>query len=163
MTYTIASAEDFAVTPEEVQLPSQRGTDKAVLLKRPDLIALVTGKGDIPDVLTGLIMQSVEGGGGQREFAITRESLPEIMSAMNAVCKATFFEPQVWDNDEPGEGCMPLAWLTFDDKAFVFAWALGGEYEGAKSFRDEPGAGVDTVPASNGTAPESKRKAKAGT
>lgn len=158
--FQIAKPGDFN-PPETVQLPSQEGTDQAVLLKRPDLISLVAaGEGDIPDVLTGLIMQTIERQGQRTEFTPTRENLPQIMQAVNVLCKATFVQPKVWDADSD-ETHLSVQDIPFADKMFVFGWALGGEYKPAKSFRPEPNGSVDAVPSDNGLPSKAKRRAAA--
>jgi hypothetical protein len=161
MTYTIASPSDFGQA-EEVQLPSQAGTDKAVLLRRPDVIDLIASDGNVPDLLSDLVMRGVNGG-EQVELGITKENLPDIGKTLDIVAKACFVQPKLWDNAEADGEHIPVKWLTFQDKSFVFAWALGGEYQSAKSFRDEPDAGMDAVPSSNGAAHKSKSKAGAAT
>lgn len=147
----IASPMDFEVQPEEFKLPS----GKTVLVRRPDLVSLISGEGDIPDVLTGLILAGL--GGQRKEFELTRESVPEIMKSLNVITIAALVQPKAWDRDEPDEAHVPVAWIAFEDKAALFAWALGADYEQVRSFRDQKEPGVAVVSGSNGVPPKAKR------
>lgn len=160
MTLQIASPFDFEIKPEEVQLPSQRGTDKAVLLRRPDLVALIGGDGEIPDVLTGLVMAGIKG--ERQEFDLTPESVPQIMKSLDIIAIATFVAPKLWHGDEVSDdGRMPVGWLKFEDKGFVFAWALGAEYQPAASFRPEQNGHVGSVQSRHGVPRKAERHVRA--
>lgn len=137
---------------EEVTLPS----GKVVKLKRPDLVSMISGEGDVPDVLSNMILSMVNGSGGSKEIDINPETLPQIMSSLNVIAKACFVEPLLWDNPQRDETHIPVSWVTFGDKGFVMAWALGGQYEPVKTFPPAANGNMATVPTSN----KLSRKAK---
>lgn len=143
--YQIASLQDFAVQPETVQLPSQKGTDKAVLLKKPDMVSLIMGEyGEIPDLLTGMLMAGAQG--AKVEVSLNdKDKLPQIAQMLNAVAIATFIEPRVCSGKEPQDDALPVSWLPFDDRVFVMNWAMGTELPAMQKFREEQSGGVGTV------------------
>jgi len=148
--FVIASAEDFAPKIEVVQLPSQIGTDKAVKLRKPDLIGLIGKNGSVPDLLSQYVTQEISGkkrkkSGG--EIEITGENFPQLMEMMDMICIAAFIEPKLAAIEEPDGRHIPAAWIDFNDKSFVFSWALGTEYVPAERFRGQPGGDVGTLPA----------------
>lgn len=159
MALQIASPLDFEVKPEEVQLPSQKDTDKGVLLRRPDLIALISGEGDVPDVLTGLVMASLKG--KREETELTAETLPQMLKSLDVIAVATFVEPKLWMGDEvSADDRMPVKWLSFEDKGFIFAWALGAEFKPAESFRPEQNGHVAIVQSNNRVRANTKRRTR---
>jgi hypothetical protein len=145
----IATPEAFQPATETVQLPSQEGTKQAVLLRKPDLVALMSGEGEMPDVLSELVSDEISGrknGAKTRELQLTPEVVKRLMPLFDAVAIATFAQPRLWREAESDGEHMPVAWLSFEDKAFVFAWALGAEYVPLSKFREETGADVESVP-----------------
>ncbi len=147
LSKTIATPADFAPQAEEVQLPSQLGTESCVLLQRPDVIALIGGDGEAPDVLSNLVLSSLNGKAQaeKKGLEINRETLPQMLSTMRLIAKATFVQPKLWEKEESDQEHMPVKWLDFNDLSFVFAWALGAEYQPASSFPEKPGGGVEAV------------------
>ena len=146
--YEVATLADFEPQVEWVQLPSQRGTKKAVQLQRPDIISLIDGEGDVPDVLTSIVLSQVNGKQKQ-DMAIDRETLPQLMKSLNVVAMAAFVHPKLTEQ--------ALRGMNFEDKAFVFSWALGVEYVPAERFRQEQDANVEPVPAVQKVRPNAKR------
>ncbi len=130
--------EAWDVQTEIVKLPSGR----VVELKRPDLVDLVSGKGDVPDVLADVVLGQMQSA-GRKEFEINRETLPQIMQSLNVIARAVFVFPKLGDE----AGCIPLSAIPFNDKAWVFAWALGAQYEPARSFPVEQNGNLAAVPA----------------
>lgn len=146
---------DWQPAVEEVKLPS----GKSAMLKRPDLVELISGEGDIPDVLTTLILSMISGNERQ-ELKITQESLPQIFRSLNVIAKACFVEPKLWDQDHAEGEYIPLSWLTFNDKGFVFAWALGAQYEPAATFPAQQNGNVEPVPVVPGGGRAAKRRVR---
>lgn len=146
MAYTVAGPDSFRPDEEEVQLPSQQGTDRCVVLRRPDLIQLISGDGDVPDVLTNLVLSMLNGSGRKQQLEITRETLPQLMGSLNTVAMAAFVRPKLWLREEAEGEFVPASWISFADKAWVFAWALGGEYQAADRFRAQPNGDARAVP-----------------
>lgn len=140
----IATPSSFAPKTEQVQLPSQKGTEECVLLRRPDIIALVSGEGDVPDILTNLMLSSINAS-QPSEMAIDADNLPQVFESMDHICKVCFVQPKLGDKDTEDAEYMPVSWLSFTDRTFVFEWALGAQYEAASSFRPESDADVDVV------------------
>jgi len=163
----IAGLDSFRPTAERVQLPSQAGTDEAVLLRRPDLVSLMAnGDGDVPDVLSNLILgmlQTTEGRQGKAQrVEITAENLPDVMRSLNVIALATFAEPRLTPASEPEGDAVPVHWLSFADKAWVFSWALGGEQAvAAQRFPDAADGRAGAVPAVQGIPPNAKRSRRA--
>lgn len=157
MTYQIAGGEDFAPKTETVQLPSQAGTDKAVRLKKPDQVGLIE---NLPDVLSGIVAAGMKG--QSTEFDLNKETVPDLMRALNVVAIECFVEPKLHAGDEMDAGRVPVKWIQFQDKVWVFNWALGEEYPRAESFRGEQSADVRALPADNGVAAAAERSAAAG-
>lgn len=141
-------------TTEEVQLPS----GNRAVLKRTDPVEFMTSGGDIPDVLTQIIIDSIQQQ-GRREFEITKDNLPELLESLNVITCAVFHEPKVVRDDElqgePTEAVRPLSWISFQDKAFVFAWALGAQFDPAAKFPAQQAQRMATVP--NGAGAKKQR------
>jgi len=128
---------------EEITLPS----GKVALLKRPDLVAMISGDGEVPDLLSNLILDMTQNNMGQRqELTIDKETLPQIMKSMDVIAIACFVTPKLWTKDAAEGEYIPVAWVPFNDKATVMAWALGGQYQPAKTFPPEPNGHLATVP-----------------
>src|ERR1041385_1524404 len=81
-------------TLEEVMLPS----GKVIKARRPDLVDILAGDGDIPDVLTEIIMETINGG-EKKELILNKETLPQLLRSLNVITKACFVEPKIWDGD----------------------------------------------------------------
>lgn len=138
---------------EEVTLSSGR---RAKLL-RPDLVAMIAGDGDTPDVLSNLVLSMVTGDSGKRELDITPDTLPQIMKSLNVVNKACFVEPKLWDNDFADEEHIPIKWLTFQERGEVFGWALGAKFQFDQGISTKQNGRVATVPAGNNLSRKAQR------
>lgn len=139
----VTPIQEWQPQVEDVTLPS----GKVVQLKRPDMVELINGDGDVPDLLSSLILDLTQNNMGKRqEVTVTKDNLPQIMASMNVICKACFVVPQLWDNNTADETHIPIKWVAFNDKAFVMAWALGGQYEAARAFPQESNGHLETVP-----------------
>ena len=144
---------EWAPQPEAVTLPS----GKTAKLKRPDLVEMISGTGEVPDLLSNLILDMMQSNMGSRqEVSLTRETMPQIMQSMNVIAKACFIEPRLIDGDAVEGDAIPLAWVSFNDKAFVMAWALGGQYEPAQRFPGQSNGRVELVPPESGVRQESE-------
>jgi len=154
----IATAEDFAPTEETVQLPSQQGTDAGVLLRRPDVVNIVASDGNVPDLLTAQVVDMIEGKqpNGKNPLAQgdAQENVRQVMQLVNIVCTAAFVDPPVHNDgsdEKDAQGRIPVQWLDFNDRTFVFEWALGGNFDKLQSFRPESD---DAVPDGADRAPD---------
>lgn len=150
--FTIVNADDLAAQAQAVQLPSQIGTDKAVLLKRPDLISLIAhGEGDVPDVLSGIVVNALGQKPGTRPVApkINADNLTGYLEMIDQVVCAAFVQPQL--SLYPKNGAVAVGDLTLADRMFVFGWALGGEGAAAERFPEGGQAGnLPPAPDSDG-------------
>lgn len=159
----VASLDAFRPADVLVQLPSQQGSNEAVRLRRPDLVGLMAaGDGDVPDILTNMVAEMLNSNGKakQQSAQITAENLPQVMQSVDVVAIAAFVEPKLTRATEPHDGCVPVTWLSFADKVFVFGWALGGEQAaGAQRFPAQPAGGAGAVPKKQGVSPAAKRGA----
>lgn len=149
--FTIASPDDFDHS-EIVQLPSQAGTDKAVRLQQPDLVQLFS-EGDAPDLLSNIALGHLNGGGVEAGVQITKDNLPDLLQTLNLICRASFVEPKI-GNDK---GQLPLERIPFNDRMFVFQWALGAEYQPTKNFPEQTGENLEAVQSSNGVSSEAEQ------
>lgn len=139
----VTPIHEWAPQAEEVTLPS----GKVARLKRPDLVAMITGDGDVPDLLSNLILDMTQNNmGARQEVVIDKETLPQIMKSMDVIACACFVEPKVWQKDVAEGEYIPVQWIPFNDKATVMAWALGGQYQAAKTFPPEPNGHLGAVP-----------------
>lgn len=136
-----------AASEEEVTLPS----GKVVRLRRPDLVDLLMGNGDIPDVLTNMIVDSINGG-GRKEFEINKETLPQLIESINVIAKAVFVEPKLWNEiyADEAQGIIPIGWVSFADKTHVFAWAMGAQFQPAETFPAQQNGHLPVVSAKPG-------------
>jgi len=126
-------ASEWAAETELVTLPSGHVAE----LRRPDVIDLIANGEDAPDLLTSVVLAQINR--KARTLELTPETLPQVMQMMNLIVAASFVAPKVPDE-------LPLARLSFNDKSFVFAWALGAQYEAAANFRHQQAGGVEFVP-----------------
>jgi hypothetical protein len=141
----VTAYEEWVPKTEEVTLPS----GKTALLRRPDLVDIITGGGDVPDILTNMIMESINGEKDDaQELAITAENLPSVLKMLNVIAAACFVEPQVVNGTgEPPAGTILAKWIPFNDRAHVFGWALGAQFQPAATFPQEQAGDVGIVPA----------------
>lgn len=146
----IATIEDFDNT-EVVQLPSQEGTNKAVRLQKPDLVQLFAD-GEAPDLLSSIALNNLGNGTNKPNVSIDKDNLPDLMKTLDFVCRLCFLEPQLGNN----EGELPLHKIQFNDKMFVFMWALGAEYQPARQFPDETRENMDDLQPVNGVSEETE-------
>lgn len=151
---TVTPINEWQPAVEELTLPSK----KVIKARRPDLVAMIAeGEGDTPDLLSNMVMQMISNPGSRSEVAITPETLPQIMSSLNVIAIAAFVEPRLWDKDEADDEHIPVGWVSFADKAFVMAWALGGQYEPAKTFPEKSNGHMATIQAGSPISGASKR------
>jgi hypothetical protein len=131
---------------EDVPLPS----GKVAKLKRPDLVDMIAGEGEIPDLLSNLVM-NLTVNGKAKEITLdtmTNEQLKELMKSLNVIAIACFVEPRLWEGDEQrADGAIPVKWVAFNDKAAVMAWALGGKYQASATFPAKANGHLDAVSA----------------
>lgn len=142
----VTPIQEWEPQVEDVTLPS----GKSVKAKRPDLVAMISDDGDVPDLLSNLIVSLLTGSGGKTTFdlaTMTPDQLKEMVKSANVIAKACFVEPQLWDNAQRDETHIPLAWVSLNDKAFIMGWALGGQYQPAKTFPAQPNGHVESIPA----------------
>lgn len=140
----ITPLNDWQPKPEEVHLPS----GKVALLKRPDLVDLIAGDGEIPDLLSNLVMSMTAGAGGARELSmnkLSKDELKQLLKSLNVIAIACFVEPRLCEGNERQGDAIPVGWLGFEDKAHIMAWALGGRYEAVKSFPEKQNGNLPTV------------------
>jgi len=162
--FKIASPEDFSPNTEVVQLPSQKGTDLGVVLRRPDPLRLLQSSRDnqIPDFLTNIVVAGLEGKTVSAEFDPTDVNvLVQLLELTDMVAITCFENPSVVRDEKyvEGSGNLPLSRLTSDDKQFVLSWALGVEFNTLENFRpgQEPtNVNVDDVPEGENVQPETK-------
>lgn len=157
--YEIATLDDFRPSAEAVQLPSQNGTDKRVMLRRPDMVRLISSDGNVPDLLTSIVLAQING--RTAEVDVDETTIPQLMQMLNTIAVATFVEPALCEEDEPVDGKLPVAWVSFEDKGFVMSWALGVEAQALQRFRQEPGGNVESVQQVQKVRAKSKRHARA--
>ena len=106
---------------------------------------LIKGDGEIPDVLTSLVLATI-GGGQAQAMELNRETVPDMMESINVIAVATFVEPKLCMGSERQGDAIPASWIDFNDRAWVMGWALGAEYVPVQRFHREQGAGVESVP-----------------
>lgn len=143
----VTPLNEWVPQPEEVTLPS----GKIAKLKRPDLVDLIAGDGEIPDLLSNLVISMTSGAGKTTELSmdkLDRQQLKELLKSLNVIAIACFVEPKLCEGDTPLGDAIPVAWVKFEDKAHVMAWALGGRYEAAKSFPAQQNGHVAAIPPS---------------
>ncbi len=161
----IASADDFLSENEVVQLPSQAGSDAGVLLRRPDIVSMMAaGDGDVPDILSSMVVRMLNekpgAAGPAQELKITAENLPQVMQSINTIAVAAFVDPPLTLAAEPHDGRIPVSRIKFEDKVFVFGWAIGGEQTaGAQRFPAKARGRAGAVPAKQGVRATPKRGA----
>ena len=152
----VTAYEEWVPKTEEVTLPSGR----TALLRRPDLVDIITGGGDVPDILTNMIMESINGQTGEsQEVAISAENLPAVLIMLNVIAAACFVEPKVVMSakGEPAEGTILAQWISFNDRAHVFGWALGAQFQPAATFPQEQTGDLGAVPAGGDLQGKTKR------
>lgn len=135
--------EDWIPQTEEVTLPS----GKVALLRRPELVDIIIGD-DIPDVLTNMVMDAVNRKTSQslEEFELTAENMPELLKMFNVIAVACFVDPKVVDGvNAPPPGAILAKWIPFKDRAHVFGWALGAQFQPAATFPEEQTGDVGIV------------------
>ena len=148
------------VTAEEIDLPS----GNTALVKRPGMEAFLT-EGLMPDRLMPIIQESIATGRGlapAKVKAMTEdpEMLASMMDAMDRVVAKIVIEPKVaWhkrftdpadphsqaevipEEDRDVEQFIYTDEVFFDDKAFLFNYAVGGTRD-LERFRQESGASL---------------------
>lgn len=139
---TIASVEDFRPKGERITLPDSGLT---VLVQRPDVIGLIKNSknGDAPDPLSSFIMANINGKANE----LTAKDLPSMMESAELVVKAAFLQPKVGDEEDKENGIIPLSWLTYIDKMYVFGWAMnaGGQLPAMQSFPTQPSGNMEAL------------------
>lgn len=135
MSKKIATPGSFKRS-EDVQLPSQQGTDEWVKLRKPDPSQLISSDGDTPDVLTNMIVEMLNAKEGDEEYVMEydAQTLPALFGILERVCIVAFVEPLCWDRDYEDDEHFPVSYLSLADKQFVFEWAMGGEFSAASTF-----------------------------
>jgi len=140
----IAGPDDFRPKHHEVQLPSQAGTGKAVLLRKPNIIDLIDQDGSVPDPLTEMMLSSISGR-PQKEINLDAQRLPGLLKAVDRIAVACFVQPKLWYEDDGDDAHVPVAWVPLEDKMFVASWALGREYQPAAAFPESSDERLGTV------------------
>lgn len=144
---TIITA-DYFNAGIELHLPSMP-PDLRVLARKVDLISLLDLNGEIPDPLTNMVLAALAGG------AITKNPVgtdpKELMlftELINRTVVACLVQPAVTtDPDPPADsGLVPIQRLSFEDKLFLFNWAIGGNlYAKSATFPEKPTGSVAIV------------------
>lgn len=145
--FQIATIQEFEHS-EIVQLPSQEGTNKAVRLQQPDLVQLFSN-GDAPDLLSSIALGHLNGGEVNANVQITKDNLPDLLKSLDLICRVSFVEPKIDDSN--------IHLIPFNDRMFVFQWALGAEYQPTKNFPAKEGEDLATVQSNNGVSSEAKQ------
>lgn len=122
---------------EDVELPS----GKTATLRKPDVLSLITGGGDVPDVLTRIVMQGVKGKTFDSKD-LTAGDLPGLADTLNTVARACFVSPRAvpdaealaLEQSDPDGDWVAVSDIDYMDKLFVFNWAMGGQGEAARRF-----------------------------
>ena len=152
----IATANDFGAS-EVIQLPSQKGTDLGVRVQKPDPFELMLASedGNIPDILTNIVVNALNGSTTTTETDMSDpENIKGIYSLVNIITQASFVEPKVVPNDkwEPNSGTVPISDIKIEDRIWLLSWALGVGFNSLENFRSEQDSSddaVDDVPESN--------------
>lgn len=143
----VLTAKDFNPAVE-VELPSMAGSGNVVLLRLPDLLALVDSDGDVADPLTNILLSSLngKGGSGETKLEYTRENLPTFIAMLDRICMATFVSPKLTLGEGDDEH-VSVRHVSFNDKVFIMQWAMGGgDFRKVERFRPQSGGNVETVP-----------------
>lgn len=140
----ITAFEEWIPKTDEVTLPSGR----VALLQKPDLVNVVTSGEEIPDVLTNMVMASINGQEVEPlNMSMTPENMPSIMKLLNVIAAACFVEPKVTNIEPPPPQMVLAKWIPFRDRAHVLGWALGAQFQPAAIFPAQQTGDVGTVPA----------------
>jgi len=116
--------------------------------------------GDIPDLLAPFVARMLFEGVSDEEldaeFAPEKalEKAGETMQLINTICRASFIEPCIVDED-PGEDAILIEDVTVDDRNFVFSVATRGVMA-LKSFRVGQEEDVEPLPDSEGDGSETE-------
>lgn len=148
---------------EEVKLPS----GEVALLKRPGPAAFLT-EGLLPDSLTPIVMKAVNTGRGLppekvSEWAQDPQKIGEMIGAMDKMLLIAVVQPPVMYHkrdvvddegkktgeedipyDERDENYIYTDEVDFEDKSFIFNFAVGGTRD-LERFREEQRSGVGDV------------------
>lgn len=133
-------------TTEIKTLPS----GKVARLRKPDVIDLIMGDGTIPDALTPIIMAGLKGEQvtDQIDWAkLTPEQIAGLFGLLNKVAAGAFVEPRIVDKPESemGDGEIGIEHVEFNDKNFVFSWAMGADGGKAARFPSQPAGSVGPI------------------
>lgn len=144
--------DEWVQQTEIVTLPSGRTAE----LRRPDLVNLIGEEGNVPNVLANLVLSGIQNGTTTIEVKDV-ETFREILKALNVIAKAAFVFPELSDDPECSAPFVHVGKVPMNDKGWVFAWALGAQYQPAASFRQEPGGRVGFVPTGQNVRGKTKR------
>lgn len=142
MSLKIAQWESLVPT-EDVQLPSQKGTEFGVRLRKPDVLGIMTEGGDVPNFLKQFVSPDAPVDSGEQVDMVA--ALPSLLPLFARIAMATLVEPVPTPE--------LVSALALQDKMFITEWSLGKEFGNAVSFRQEAGTGVDAIPTVQGVQP----------
>lgn len=124
----------------------------------PDML-LVTG--EIPDILTPLVMKMLFEGIDNKDLEVVTkpenmlEHAKETIDFFNSFCKLAFVEPKIVDNPRSDDE-MHILDVTVEDRGFVFQLCIQ-PVEVLRSFRLESARNVDALPESGEVQPDTKQ------
>lgn len=145
---TIITA-DYFNAGIELHLPSMP-PDLRVLARKVDLISLLDLNGEIPDPLTNMVLSALTGGAIiQKPVGTDPKELMLFTELINRTVVACLVQPAVTTDPNPpaDSGLVPIQRLSFEDKLFLFNWAIGGNlYAKSATFPEKPQGSVAVVP-----------------
>lgn len=136
-----------------VQLPS--GFVARVRGAQPDVLIRL---GRIPDALTPVIADIMEGKEDSGTTLATLDDLRNYTDLVDAICASSMVEPRIVDK-AAAEDEIDAATLEWADKVFLVS-IVGVTTQQLERFRDEQTRDVDAVDAAKGQQPRRKRDRK---
>lgn len=148
MASKLATLKDLLKQTETVMLPSQQPDGLEVEVKCPDLPALIMEDGNIPDLLTGIVMtaQSAKSNSEKAGLDVIDDivaAYPQLEPLVNRIAVATLVNIKL--SLEPDKENF-VGNMRMRDRIFLVWWALGEEFGDLSRFLTAQRGGAASVP-----------------
>lgn len=132
---TVTPASAWKRKTEVVQLPSGAVAE----LKKPSVISLALRGGRLPESLSAIVFDSLNGRKRQDTENWKPENPGEIADLMDVICTGAFVNPAIVEQPDYEAGQISIEDVQEEDKLWVLNWAGvgGGELPSARRSPDE--------------------------